>query len=259
MANTFTKKDLKTGDIVVLRDRELGVVIAEKGVILFQNIGMGILDDYCDDLLYDIFFEEPENDIMEVVRGWFDSPVSFSDPYDGQLVFKRKDELGFIEKKDDSEKAGKEKAGKEKAGKEKTEAVPAEEPRKKSDLLTIIAQAFYGNRTMTEISVEDMHRLILGYLDRSLEVRQPIDRTIVRVPGTDGFVLVYNKYQEEKRLRQGEELLREEGYEIKPLAIVPELNLTLYSRCIALRMNENGEFGSLQEGDGEFIEKYLAR
>ena len=103
MANTFTKDDLRTGDIVVLRDRELGVVIAEKGVILFQNIGMGILDDYCDDLLYDMFFEEPENDIMEVVRGWFDSPVSFSDPYDGQLVFKRKDELGFIEKKDDSD------------------------------------------------------------------------------------------------------------------------------------------------------------
>ena len=50
MANTFTKKDLKTGDIVVLRDRELGVVIAEKGVILFQNIGMGILDDYSEDL-----------------------------------------------------------------------------------------------------------------------------------------------------------------------------------------------------------------
>ena len=102
---------------------------------------MGILDDYFDDLLYDIFFEEPENDIMEVVRGWFDSPVSFLDPYDGQLVFKREDELGFIEKED----------------------------------------------------------------------------------------------------------------------IIPELNLTQYSRCIALRMDENGEFGSLQEGDGEFIEKYLAR
>jgi len=254
MANTFTKKDLKTGDIVVLRDRELGVVIAEKGVILFQNIGMGILDDYSEDLLYDEFFEEPENDIMEVVRGWFDSPVSFLDPYDGRLVFKRKDELGFIEKEDDSEKAGKEKSGKEKA-----EAVSAELPRKKSDFLTIIAQAFYGNRTMTEISTEDMDRFILGYLDRSMEVSQPIDRTIVRVPGTDGFVLVYNKYQEEKRLRQGEELLREEGYEIKPLATIPELNLKLYSRCIALRMNEKGEFGGLQEGDGEFIEKYLAR
>ena len=69
MANTFTKKDLRTGDIVVLRDRELGVVIAEKEVILYQNIGMSFLDDYFEDLLYDRLLEEPENDIMEVIRG----------------------------------------------------------------------------------------------------------------------------------------------------------------------------------------------
>jgi hypothetical protein len=49
----------------VLRDRELGVVIAEKEVILYQNIGMAFLDDYLEDLLYDRLFEEPENDIME--------------------------------------------------------------------------------------------------------------------------------------------------------------------------------------------------
>ena len=248
MANTFTKKDLRTGDIVVLRDRELGVVIAEKEVILYQNIGMSFLDDYFEDLLYDRLLEEPENDIMEVIRGWFGSPISFLDPYDGQLVFKRKDELGFIEKKDCSDEASKE-----------TAAAPAENPCKKPDYLTIIAQAFYGNRTMTEISPKNIDRFVLGILDNSIEIIQPIDRTIVRVPGTDGLVLVYNKYQEEKRQRQGEELLREEGYEIKPLAIIPELGLTLYSRCIALRMNEKGEFGSLQEGDSEFIEKYLAR
>ena len=248
MTNAFTKKDLRTGDIVVLRDRELGVVIAEKEVILYQNIGMAFLDDYFEDLLYDRLYEEPENDIMEVIRGWFGSPISFLDPYNGQLVFKREDELGFIEKKDCSDEASKE-----------TATAPAENTCKKSDYLTIIAQAFYGNRTMTEIRPEDMDRFILGYLDRSLEVREPIDRTIVRVPGTDGLVLVYNKYQEEKRLREGEKLLREEGYEIKPLAIIPELNLTMYSRCIALRMDENGEFGSLQEGDGKFIEKYLSR
>ena len=110
MTNAFTKKDLRTGDIVVLRDRELGVVIAEKEVILYQNIGMAFLDDYLEDLLYDRLFEEPENDIMEVMRGWFGSPISFLDPYNGQLVFKREDELGFIEKKDCSDEASKETA-----------------------------------------------------------------------------------------------------------------------------------------------------
>ena len=133
----------------------------------------------------------------------------------------------------------------------------------KEKKMTIIAQGLYGNRMMTFIDPEHFDALMLGYLDmnayESMRDKEKVDRTIIRVPDTENLVLVYNRFREEKRLRRGEELLREEGYEIKPLAIVPELNLTLYSRCIALRMNEQGEFGSLQEGDGEFIEKYLAR
>ena len=103
------------------------------------------------------------------------------------------------------------------------------------DCLIILAQAFYGNRTMTEIRPEDMD-----------------------IPGSDSLVLVYNRYQEEERLKEGEKLLREENYEIKPLAMIPEINLTLYSRCIALRMNEDGSFASLQEGDSRILVKYLA-
>ena len=127
------------------------------------------------------------------------------------------------------------------------------------DRLIILAQAFYGNRTMTEIRPEDMDRFVLGYLDSSLEISEPIDRTVVRIPGSDSLVLVYNKYQEEKRLKEKERLLKEENYELKPLAVIPELGLKLYSRCIALRMTDNGEFASLQDEDGVFIEKYLAK
>ena len=126
------------------------------------------------------------------------------------------------------------------------------------DYLIILAQAFYGNRTMTEIRPENMDRFILGYLDSSLEISEPIDGTVVRIPGSDSIVLVYNRYQEEERLKEGEKLLREENYEIKPLAVIPEINLTLYSRCIALRMNEDGSFASLQEGDSRILVKYLA-
>ena len=124
--------------------------------------------------------------------------------------------------------------------------------------LIILAQAFYGNRTMTEIRPENMDRFILGHLDSSLEVRERIDRTIVHLPGSDHLVLVYNRYQEEKRLAEDERLLKDENYKIKPLAVIPEINLTLYSRCIALRMNEDGSFASLQEGDGRILVKYLA-
>ena len=125
--------------------------------------------------------------------------------------------------------------------------------------LIILAQAFYGNRTMTEIRPENMDRFILGHLDSSLEVRERIDRTIVHLPGSDHLVLVYNRYQEEKRLAEGERLLKDENYKIKPLAVIPEIGLTLYSRCIALRLNEDGSFASLQDGDGRILVKYLAR
>ena len=126
------------------------------------------------------------------------------------------------------------------------------------DCLIILAQAFYGNRTMTEIRPEDMDRFVLGYLDSSLAVSEQIDRTIVHIPGSDNLVLVYNRYQEEQRLEEGEKLLREENYEIKPLAVIPEIGLTLFSRCIALRMNEDGSFASLWDGDSRILTKYLA-
>lgn len=125
--------------------------------------------------------------------------------------------------------------------------------------LIILAQAYYGNRTMTEIRPEGMDRFILGHLDNSQEARERIYRTIVHLPGSDHLVLVYNRYQEEERLAEGERLLKDENYKIKPLAVIPEIGLTLYSRCIALRLNEDGSFASLQDGDGRILVKYLAR
>ena len=127
-----------------------------------------------------------------------------------------------------------------------------------SDSLIILAQAFYGNRTMTEICPEEMDRFILGYLDSSLEISEPVDRTIVHIPGSDHLVLVYNRYQEEQRLEERERLLKDENYEMKPLAVIPEIGLTLFSRCIALRMNEDGSFASLQDGDSRILVRYLA-
>ena len=34
---------------------------------------------------------------------------------------------------------------------------------------------------------------------------------------------------------------------MKPLATIPELDLTLYSRCLVCRMNEDGTFASLEK------------
>lgn len=245
MKQNFTKKDLKTGDVIVLRNQELGVVIAEKEAIMFQNVGVDFFDSYNDDLT-DAEADESASysdlDIMEVRRGWYNSVVSFLDYEDSECVYFRNDSVGFVEKKNWDKKYAEDKAV---------------EIKRPDTSIAILSQAFYGNRTMTYINVNDMDRFILGYLDRSQEVTEPIDRTVIRVPGTDNLVLVYNKYSEERALAEKERLLREENHTWEPLARIPELDLELYSRCILVRMGEDGTFASLEGDDIMKAIKYL--
>lgn len=128
----------------------------------------------------------------------------------------------------------------------------------KNELICIISQAFYGNRTGTEIRRENIDRFILGYQTDDFDVTEAIDRTVIHLPGSENLVLVYNKYQEEERLKVKERALREDNYVIKPLASISELNLEIYSRCIVCRMNADGVFESLAEGDYEIWGRYLA-
>ncbi len=127
-----------------------------------------------------------------------------------------------------------------------------------NNILNIVAQAFYGNRTGTDIKRENVDAFILGNMDGVIDKHEKVDRTIVSVPNVDNIVIVYNKYQEEERLQRKEELLNNEGYELKPLVVIPESDTEIYSRCIVCRVDENGELNSLQNGDYEKFVKYLA-
>lgn len=126
----------------------------------------------------------------------------------------------------------------------------------KNNQINIVSQAFYGNRTATEISREKLDRFILGYLD-DYPNDYPIDRTIIKVPNTDNIVIVYNKYKEEERRALKEEVLNKDNYHIKPLAVIPEENIEIYSRCIACRMNAEGELESLQNDDYDKLINYF--
>lgn len=44
-------------------------------------------------------------------------------------------------------------------------------------IISIISQAFYGNRTGTEIRRENIDRFILGYQTDDFDVTEPVDRT----------------------------------------------------------------------------------
>lgn len=111
--------------------------------------------------------------------------------------------------------------------------------------IRIMAQAFYGNNVITEIDVEDVDRFILGYLDKSISVNGKFDRTIVEIPNTDGLVILYNKYREE------------EDKDMKVLARIPDKNLEIHSRCIACRIDADGNLASLKPEDDMIVTKYL--
>ena len=134
--------------------------------------------------------------------------------------------------------------------------------------IPVLIQGFYGNRTVTLVAPEHFDEYMLGCLDHELFMksynkgREKIDRTIVRLPGTENLVLVYNKYQEEEALNSLQEFiqeLRRTDSRYNPTAVIPELGLVLYSRCIVCRMNENGELSGIEAGDTEKAVKYLAQ
>ena len=251
------KNDLRNGAIVVLRDGCLGFYRADEDVIIYQSGGYDTVDDMFDDNLTAVLDTE-DADIMQVYRT-DGGVISFSDYEEGDLVYER-DETWIRPEKT--------------ADKPASEAVKEQQIRakQKTNSIWILAQAFYGNRTSTKISPEEIDYFILGHLSteikvpdgkgglviRHYEVEEKMDRSIIRIPGSENVVLIYNKYQEEEWLEKKERHYKERGYILKPLASIPEMDIVLYSRCIACRQNADGSFGSLEGDDYKIVMKYLA-
>lgn len=227
------KQDLRNGDIVLTRGGELGVVILDLEYVLYQNIGMDDLILFTDDLLADGL--ERDFDIMEVYRG-----CSFIDLEDEMPIYQRLDDAGIQEIEEQYKNLQPVKS----------------EPKQPKELLEIVTQAFYGNRTGLTIKKENVDHLLEGNTSGDRELYYPNGRTIIQLPNSKA-VLVYNKYQEEYQLKQNEEWLLEDGYVAKPLASIPELNLDIYSRCFICRMDEQGNLQNIEDEDDEVIEKYL--
>lgn len=81
------------------------------------------------------------------------------------------------------------------------------------------------------------------------EYNEPLDETIIELP-VKGTALVYNKYAEEKAKNDTEYT--------KPLASIPELNLTLLSRCILCGIDDSGNLTSITPEKCKEAIKYLS-
>ena len=118
-------------------------------------------------------------------------------------------------------------------------------------------QAFYGNRTYTDLREDTIDYMLQGVLDKKFGLDYEADRTTIVIPDSK-CVLVYNKYQEADQLKQNEEWKQRDGYIAKPLATVPELGVEIYSRCFICRMSDAGKLESIQDEDAAVVYKYLA-
>ena len=248
----MTGKDLKPLDIVVLREGTVGVCVESAGelCILYQDCGYDEVDfEFDDELKHES--GGPDFDIMRVYRephGEILPLVGYEE--DGELIYERDRswKLPTPEEREEM-RLERERLHEEEVKKRAEESKKAIHTEK---WLFILAQAFYGNRTVTKITEDRIDSFILGYVSAEAIEREmkpeDIDRTIVRIPGTENLVLIYNRYRDEKCKKRG----------IRMTARIPEINLVLNSRCIVLRMNDDGSFASIEDEDFEKVMKYLA-
>lgn len=254
----FGKKDLRSCDVVVLRDGWLGIVVESRNelVIVYQTGGFDTLDEFDDDLLNATHFEdEKQFDIMAVYR----SPGvgnGFELYYEEEMVFCRDEtwedpNIPILE-----EKHRKEREIYDAQRAAKYAAMPkAEKP--KQDVIHVMVQAFHGNCVITMVDTEDVDRLIHGdltYMDME------VDRKTIHIPDHENLVILYDA-GEEKRLRERfAKLMKERVTESggpKPLCVIPQYDVQIYSRPLACRMDENGKLLSIEEEDIEIICRYF--
>ena len=154
---------------------------------------------------------------------------------------------------------------------ERQEAIQkAIEMRNAEDTIYVVAQQFYGNRTGYDIKRDEINFFLQGILEPKLfpNADKEVDRQVVKIPNTDNLVLVYDQKQEDRYVHEtfpkylkemGEKYKKECGKDMQPIisCVIPELNLTLHTRCFVCRIDENGDFQSLEKGDGEKFIDYL--
>lgn len=258
----MTKKELMTGDIIVNRGGYLGVILKENDEILYQYIGSDSLSEFNDDLTFD---DENyrDGDIMEVYRGssFFDVDNNDDAPdYQRDPFWRRpsKDEIEAKEKALEEER------------KQRLEEMNKNTEKEKPDSIFIVAQHFYGNRTGTEIRKENINFFLKGILSPELFPGEDktVDRKIVKIPGTDNLVIVYDQNQEdeyvnvefsEQYAELGKEYKEHTGREMTMhiSCEIPEIGFKIHTRCFACRIDENGELQSLEDGDGEKYIRYF--
>ena len=235
MKQTFTKKDLLTGDIIEERNGDRGVVILEKDCILYQAGGLDELDIFTDDLFVDGPFRE--GDIFRVYRDPA-GPVGLRKLYDAQPVFRRVNDRETRERAAQID--------------EKYDPV-------RGKTLTAVLEPYYRKCCKLFVDLNDERSIdyMMSQAPSMTACGQiPIGRTYVRIPDVDGLFLLYNQYQEEWHLKL-EEKDGGRHRNTEPLITIPEEDIRIHSRCMLVRRDGSGNIEDLRDGDLKCVQKYL--
>lgn len=237
MTQTFTKKDLQTGDIIQSRNGVYGVVILEKDCILYQDGGLNELDVFTDDL----FVEGPERnwDIVKVYNDQED-PIGFNVQYGIEPVFTRK---------------------KDKINRKRAAELNDKYDKRKNRVGVIILEPCFRKcqRHWTEKDLESRNlNLDLSEAPSMTACGQlGIDRTFIPIPGEEGLFILYNKYQEEWHIECDKKEHFSRFKDTSPIVIIPEENIRIHSRSMIIRLDPNGIPENLRRDDFEKVKKHL--
>ena len=249
------KNELMNGDIVVLSSGSVAVVIGSgaEAYLMFQNSGFEFLDDYYSD---DLICEDFDDSIMQVYRA--ESGFGFEAIDEEEPIWVRNESWTRPGAKEQSTIHFQVEMERQ----EKLDEVHKDIEDQRENCIDVIAQQFYGNCTYTMILKENIDYFLKGIVNPELLAGEAVavDRRVVRIPGFQNLAVVYDQIQEDKYVQEeypelvaqkGEHYRQRWGEEI-PMQVscsIPEIGLTIHTRCFACRIDEEGNLLSLLPED----------
>lgn len=244
MKSSFTKRELKTGDIIEARNGERGVVILEKDCILYEKGGLDCFEVFTEDLFVDGL--QREGDIFKVYRDP-EGPIGFRKLFGIEPIFRRKNDKKAMARAKELDDKYDPKKGKS--------SVIIFEPHFRKYIKCNIVKDLDSNDIDMHLS-EAPSMTALGQLE--------INRTFIPVPGEENLYLLYNQSQEAWHLQNEKdriEWLKSKNNNVEsepePIIVIPEENIKIHSRSMLVRKNEANELVDVQPGDLEKVIRYL--
>ncbi len=243
MKRLFTKEDLKTGDIIVLRNGEPGFVHREKTVIIYQHLGMDSLDTLSIGMTN--ISKNAARDIMRVYRTPH-RPLGFENYMSYCPIFDRDEKRVFLETEESTSIPSKHL----RCGKKNKEL-----PKYHAILLCS------ANRRISDIYMNEQENPCWDLLEMpSIDYKRPdiSNLSYLDVPDSDGLVIVYHQFQEERWNKEKNNPIMFTRKPVRPLLSIPEHDIQLYSRCIVCKKNSMGRHEILNDKDMLRIMDYLS-